>query len=252
MIYEDFTLQVDRINIEGRIYLPERGERTSYPAVCICHGIPSGNPPDPNDGGYPQFAERICGEGFAVLIFNFRGTGNSGGNIDMTGWARDLEAVIDYLVTLPGIDKNRVTLLGFSAGAAVSVYTASRDMRASAVIACACPADFSFKDPLPHIERFRKIGAIRDSNFPQSIEEWNNGFKLITPIESISGISRRPLLLVYGNHDDVVDENQAYGLYNKAGEPKHLIIVDGATHRLRLNDRAMGIVIDWLKSLYLK
>ncbi|MFC2069591.1 alpha/beta hydrolase [Chloroflexota bacterium] len=251
MINEDITLQVDHINIEGRIYLPGRGDRTSYPAVCICHGIPSGNPPDPNDGGYPLFAERICEEGFAVFIFNFRGTGNSGGNIDMMGWTRDLKVAIDYLSALPGIDVARLTLLGFSAGAAVSVYVASQDRRASAVIACACPAEFNFNDPLPLIERFRIINVIRDNDFPQSIEEWNNGFKLVSPFETISGIAPGQLMIVHGNRDDVVDVSQAYRLYARAGEPKQLIIVDGATHRLRQNDRAMAIVIDWLKSLCL-
>jgi alpha/beta superfamily hydrolase len=246
----DISLQVENINIEGRLYLPDSGERTPYPAVCICHGIPSGNPPDPKDGGYPQLAERVCNEGFAVLIFNFRGTGNSGGNIDMAGWTGDLKIAIDYLCALPEIDGSQLSLLGFSGGAAVSVYVASQDRRVSNVIACACPAEFNFGDPLPLIERFRSIGAIRDSNFPESAEDWNNGFKLVSPVKTISGIAPRPLLLVHGNQDDVVDVSQVYRLYTRAGEPKQLIIVDGASHRLRQNDRAMAIVIDWLKSLH--
>ncbi len=248
MINKDVSLQVEKINIEGRLYLPGRGERTPYPAVCVCHGIPSGNPPDPSDGGYPLLAERICNEGFAVLIFNFRGTGNSGGNIDMAGWTRDLKAAIDYLCALSEIDKPRLSLLGFSGGAAVSVYAASQDKRVSAVIACACPAEFNFSDPLPIIDRFRSIGAIRDSNFPQSAEEWINGFRLVSPVEAAAGIAPRPLLLVHGNRDEVVNVSQAYKLYAGAGEPKQIIVVDGAGHRLRQNDRAMAIVIDWLKS----
>ena len=119
MTHRDISLQVEGINIEGRLYLPGRGEREACPAVCICHGIPSGIQRDSNDFSYPAFAERICNEGFAVFIFNFRGTGESGGNIDLTGWTKDLKAVIDYLVTLPVIDKTKITLLGFSAGAAI-------------------------------------------------------------------------------------------------------------------------------------
>ncbi|MFC1900950.1 alpha/beta hydrolase [Chloroflexota bacterium] len=248
MIQRDITLQANGINIEGRLYLPGRGERTSYPAMCICHGIPSGNPPDPNDGGYPAFAERICNEGFAVFIFNFRGTGESGGNIDMMGWTSDLKAVIDYLCTLPVIDKDNLTLLGFSAGAAVSVCVASQDKRISAVVACACPAAFNFADPSSLIDRFRNIGAIRDSNFPESVEQWKKDFNAVRPIDRVAGFSPGQLLIVHGNQDDVVDVSQAYKMYAEATEPKNLIIVDGATHRLRQNERAMAIVIDWLKS----
>jgi len=244
----DVSLRVENINIEGRIYLPDRGKRAPYPTVCVCHGIPSGNPPDPNDGGYPELAERVCSEGFAVFIFNFRGTGNSGGNIDMLGWTEDLKAAINYLHGLPEVDVSRLSLLGFSGGAAVSVYVASQDRRISAVIACACPAEFNFSDPLPLIERFRSIGTIRDSDFPSSAEEWNEGFKLISPVNMIDGIAPRPLLLVHGNKDDVVDISQAYRLHARAEESRQLIIVDGADHKLRKNDRAMSIVIDWLKS----
>ena len=38
----------------------------------------------------------------------------------------------------------------------------------------------------------------------------------------------------------------------RRGRPKQIIIVDGAEHRLRQNDRAMAIVIDWLKSQLLQ
>jgi len=244
----DVTLQVDNIKIDGRLYLPGRTDKILYPTVCICHGIPSGRPPDPSDGGYPLLAERICRKGFAVFIFNFRGTGTSGGNLDMMGWTRDLMAAIDYLCALPEVDRTHLLLLGFSGGAAVSVYVASQDTRISSVAACACPAEFQFNDPSPIIERFRSIGAIRDKDFPHSAEEWISGFRQVSPIKYVAGIAPRPLLLVHGNRDETVDIRQAYELYDRAGEPKQIIIVAEAGHRLRQNDRAMAIVMDWLKS----
>jgi len=45
-----------------------------------------------------------------------------------------------------------------------------------------------------------------------------------------------------------VNISEAYRLYDRAGEPKQLVIVDGAGHRLRHSDEAMAIVLDWLKS----
>ena len=74
MIRKIIVLEVEGLNIVGQFYLP--GDKTPYPAVCVCHGIPA-HIPDPSDKGYPLLAERICREGFAVLIFNFRGTGDS-------------------------------------------------------------------------------------------------------------------------------------------------------------------------------
>jgi len=246
---EVVTLEVDGLNIVGQFYLP--AGRMPYPTVCVCHGIPAGIP-DPNDRGYALLAEQICRQGFAVLIFNFRGTGDSGGNLDILGWSRDLKAAIDYLCALPEVDKSRLSLLGFSGGAAVSIYVAAQDDRVSSVVACACPAEFTFfnevDEPQSVIDHFRSIGAIRDDDFPPSAEEWLNGFKLVSPIDYVVGISPRPLLLVHGSRDETVEVSQAHKLYAGAGEPKQLIIVDGAEHRLRQSGEAMAIVLDWLKS----
>ena len=243
------TLQVASIDIVGQLYLPDA--QTPHPTVCVCHGIPS-HIPEPCDRGYPLLAERICHEGFAVLIFNFRGTGASGGNLDILGWTRDLKAAIDYLWALPEVDRARLSLLGFSGGAAVSVYVASQDKRVSFIAACACPAEFTFLtkagDPQSIVDHFRSIGTIRDKGFPPSAQEWLNDFRLVSPINSIAGIATRPLLLVHGSQDETVGVSAAHRLYAQAGEPKQIIIVDGAGHGLRQNDKAMTTVIGWLKS----
>jgi dipeptidyl aminopeptidase/acylaminoacyl peptidase len=250
MVRKSIVLEVDGLKISGQLYLP-KGDQAPYPTLCICHGIPSKSP-DPSDKGYAPLAKRICHQGFAVLIFNFRGTGASGGNLDILSWTRDLKAAINYLFTLPDVDKSRLSLVGFSGGAAVSIYVASQDSRVSYVAACACPAEFTFltevDNPQSIIDHFRSIGIIRDEGFPPSIEEWLSGFRLVSPIRHVAGIAPRPLLLVHGSKDELVEVSHAYRLYDSAGEPKQIIIVDGADHKLRQNDRAMAIVIDWLKS----
>jgi fermentation-respiration switch protein FrsA (DUF1100 family) len=249
MQVEPVTLEVDGLNIVGQLYLP--ASNMPLPTVCVCHGIPAGIP-DPNDGGYPLLAEKICHHGFAILIFNFRGAGASGGNLDMLGWTRDLKAVVDYLCTLPEVDRSSLYLLGFSGGAAVSVYVAAQDNRVSSVVACACPAEFTFftRDDKPEslIDHFRSIGAIRDDDFPSSVAEWLNGFKLVRPIDYVAMISPRPLLLVHGSQDETVEVSQAHRLYAQSGEPKRLAIIEGVGHRLRHSEEAMSIVIDCLKS----
>ena len=248
MELKSVTLEVDGIDIVGQLYLPA-GD-APYPTVCACHGIPAGIP-DPADRGYALLAEQIYPHGLAVFIFNFRGAGLSGGNLDMLGWARDLKAVIDYLQALPQVDNSALSLLGFSGGAAVSVYVAAQDERVSSVVAGACPAEFSLASiadsPPALIDHFRAIGAIRDADFPASPQEWLNGFEIVKPIDYIARISPRPLLLVHGSQDETVDVGQARRLYARAGEPKQLAIIEGAGHRLRHSEEAMRIVIDWLK-----
>ena len=250
MLIKDVLLEVENIILSGQIYLPD--SEAPYPTVCLCHGIPSGKPSDPGDGGYPALAERICHEGFAVLIFNFRGAGESGGNIDMMGWTRDLKIAIDFLQSSPEVNASSLSVIGFSGGAAVAIYVASQDSRVSCVAACACPAEFTFftevNEPQSVVDHFRSIGAIRDDGFPASIEEWYDGFRLIKPVDYVTGIAPRPLLLVHGSRDETVPLSHARKLFDEAGQPKQLAIIEGAGHRLRQDDKAMSAVFSWLKS----
>lgn len=246
---KEFTLEVDGITLCGQLYLPPGKDRC--PVVCICHGIPA-RIPDPTDQGYPVLAETVCNQGFAVVLFNFRGTGKSGGNLDILGWTRDLSAIIDYISTEPEVDSSRLALFGFSGGAAVSVYVSAQDRRVSYVAACACPADFDFftriDKPQSLVDHFRAIGAIRDEGFPSSLDEWLSGFDVVRPIDYVAGISPRPLLLVHGSRDGTVNISHAYRLFERAGEPRYLFVIEGAEHRLRQNATAVTTVIDWLKS----
>ena len=249
MEVREIRLKTDRLELVGELYVPSVSE--VHPTLCICHGIPA-SPPDPTDKGYALLAQRFCYAGFTTLIFNFRGAGRSEGNLDILGWTRDLQAALDFLYNLKEVDKTRFCLLGFSGGAAVSVYTAAQDSRVSAVVTCACPADFhslSQKEtPLDSIQRFRQIGAIRDKDFPPSIEDWQKGFEIITPIDWIDKISPRPLLLVHGDADELIPMEHAQKLYRRAKEPKELKIIAAAKHKMRLEKAAMDFVLDWLKA----
>ena len=239
MIKKDVSLTVENIPINGRLFLPDTDH--PCPLVCVCHGIPSGNPPDPHDGGYPLLAEQICRHGFGVFIFNFRGTGT------------DLKGVIDHVITLPQVDPSRIGLFGFSGGAAVSICVAARDTRVSCVAAAACPADFSLlftdREPKSHVAHYRSIGAIRDEDFPPSTEAWLDGFRQVKPLDYVADIAPRPLLLIHGDDDETVPVSHAHRLYEKAGEPKRLVTLQGAGHRLRHDNRVLDTFITWFGRL---
>ena len=236
----------------GRLYWPQTKAEKPYPALCLCHGIPA-RAPDPSDRGYAALAERFCAEGFLVLIFNFRGAGESGGNFDILGWSWDLEAMLGLLYEQEQVDRSRLSVMGFSGGAAVAVYVAARDQQICSLVTCASPAQFSkfvTSEGLDElIAQLRSIGTIKDSDFPPSLEKWAQGFETITPLNCVHYISPRPLLIVHGDGDDVVDPGQAQMLYDKAGEPKELFMVPGGGHRLRIDETAMTKALEWLKRI---
>ena len=246
---KEVYLKANGLKLAGELYIP-MGIKP-FPALCICHGIPAA-PYNPADRGYATLAQRFCAIGFLTLIFNFRGAGKSEGNMDILGWSRDLQAALDFLYALDEIDKTCLCLLGFSGGAAVSVYVAAHDPRISLLATCACPADFGFfankESALLAIQQFREIGVIREEKFPPSVEEWLRGFETISPIQWIGKISPRPLLLVHGDADKVIPLEHAHRLYEKAKEPKEIAVIPNVKHKLRLEEEAVAAVLNWLKN----
>jgi fermentation-respiration switch protein FrsA (DUF1100 family) len=247
IIKEDFRIDVGGTGIVGAWFAPAGA--SGLPVVVILHGIPRSTP-TPGDRSYNIIAERFARQGFLSLIFNFRGTGFSEGDIGMAGWADDLFAVIDYSVGLDNADRDMLALLGFSAGGALAIYAAARDPRVKAVVSGSSPAEFSFLENTMSAESwiklFRQIGLVRSEAFPPSLEKWQDEFQQVEPRKWINKISPRPVLLIHGEDDEVIPFEQAKALYEKAGGPKELVPVPGGMHRLRTDERALRIAEDWL------
>lgn len=242
-----FVLEVEGFSLSGALYFPERQGR--HLGLIISHGIPAGVQ-DPGDRGYPALAESFCAKGFLTAIFNFRGCGQSGGDFEMAGWTRDLAAVTGYVLGRPELDTHHVALMGFSGGAAASVYQGARDSRVTAVVSCSCPAVFEhfLDEPVVRkfLERARQIGIFRKEGYPPSVREWMAGFEEVAPVRWVAGIAPRPLLLLHGNDDDLIPVEQAWELHSAAGEPKEIHIIAGAGHKLRTEPEAMAIAGEWL------
>lgn len=252
-----FSMKIEKIHflsdgfkIYGEIFIPEEGQ-TPYPGLIICHGLP-GKVRTPDDQGYPHLASCFCQEGFLVLIFNFRGTGLSEGNFDILGWTRDLESALEFISCRPEVDPNRILLMGFSAGGAVSIYVAAKHKEIKGIISCAAPAEFTELKTEKGREDFlayaREVGLIKD-NFPSALADWANGFMVIAPSSWVNLIPPRPFLIIHAEDDEVVAVSHAQELYNRVQGKTDFLILSQGGHRLRLNEAAMRAALLWAKKI---
>ncbi len=114
------------------LYPAGDGESEEAPIVVMAHGL-SGTRRD----RLGPFAERFAGAGFAALVFDHRGFGDSGGEADLFEPKRQLEdwrAAIAFARSLPGIDPGRVATFGSSMGGGNALAAAADDPGVAAAI----------------------------------------------------------------------------------------------------------------------
>jgi alpha-beta hydrolase superfamily lysophospholipase len=102
------------------------------PIVVMAHGL-SGTRRD----RLGPFAERFAAAGFAALVFDHRGFGDSGGEPDLFRPARQLEdwrAALAFARSLSGVDGARVATFGSSMGGGNALAAAAGDPDVAAAI----------------------------------------------------------------------------------------------------------------------
>ncbi|SVD29992.1 uncharacterized protein METZ01_LOCUS382846, partial [marine metagenome] len=241
---EKLSIDSGGIPLDAALFTPQG--RSANPGLVICHGMPAGksvqgqSENEQVDGlTYPEVAEWCAWEGFATMIFNFRGTGDSGGNFHHLGWALDLQAVISVMSKRVEVDGDRIILFGSSLGAAVAIYVAAINQDVAGLVSFASPASMVRRsNPIEALERLRLMGLIREQEFPQSVDDWAKEGEQISPLKWIDRISPRPMFLLHGDSDDVVPLENVYSLYRKAGEPKEMRVLEGVGHRFRSENTA--------------
>ncbi|MBI4236254.1 MAG: alpha/beta fold hydrolase [Chloroflexi bacterium] len=253
----DLTLHSEGIPLAAALFVPDG--RGPHPALVVCHGVPAGPAPAagasplPEEGlSYPELAALGAARGFATLVFNFRGTGQSGGNFHPLGWARDLEAVLSWTWEQPEVDVDRIAVLGSSMGAQVAICVTAQRPEVAGLVAYASPARAGWRTLAREmVARFREIGIIRDPGYPPSLEAWRREFDLLNPLEAIARIAPRPLLILQGEADTVVPPAEAHLLYDHAGDPKELVTLPGVGHHFRREPAAIEGALGWLERRFL-
>ncbi|WP_407570810.1 alpha/beta hydrolase [Deinococcus altitudinis] len=122
------SLRVDGQSVYGMLHLPDTEAPThGHPSVLILHGFTGNRAGDHRL--LPLLSRYLVGLGVASLRIDFRGSGDSQGDFSEMTVSReieDTEAAFGYLKQYPGLDPERVMLLGFSMGGMVAALSAPK------------------------------------------------------------------------------------------------------------------------------
>ncbi|HPZ12337.1 MAG TPA: alpha/beta fold hydrolase [Bacillota bacterium] len=225
------------------------------PLVIVCHGFTGSKE---GGGGALDMADQLAGRGFATLLFDFTGCGESEGaweEITLSRQVEDLGAVVDWAYAK---GYRRIILNGRSFGGATVLAYAAADRQIDAVCTWAAVAR-----PLPLFSGFAGK-EIRLSGPPGERIALNDGTGLIYVQKCLfqdlqhydlpacaARIVPRPLLLIHGAADELVPVSDAQLLYEAAGEPKELALVENADHRFTCHrEQVWDIFFRWLQALF--
>ena len=135
---ERISIPASGFNLAGTITRPA-APTGPLPAVVLIGGS---GPTDRDETafGIPVFghlARGLVEAGFAVVRYDKRGVGQSGGraeSVTLSDYAEDARAVVRWLEKQQGIDRNRLAVVGHSEGASVGMLLASREKRVKALV----------------------------------------------------------------------------------------------------------------------
>ena len=134
---ENVRIDANGFSLAGTLSKPANAAGP-LPAVILVSGS---GPTDRDEtvAGIPifgQLAHALAEAGFAVLRYDKRGVGQSGGRVEsaaLIDYADDVRAAVRTLADRKDIDRRRIALVGHSEGGSLSLITASKEKRVAAV-----------------------------------------------------------------------------------------------------------------------
>jgi len=288
---QDITFDAEGVELAAWYYRPE-GVEGKTPAIVMAHGF-SGVKEQYLD----RYAERFVQRGFAVLVFDHRNFGASGGEprgeIDPWVQVRDYRHAVTWLSLREEIDAERIGLWGTSYSGGHVLVVGAIDERVKCLVAQVPDIDgyeglqrWIRPDILPMIraqfnaDRASRLQGNPPAMIPVVAEDpaapcalpgqeawsfftesarfaptWQNAITLrsvemimeYSPGDYIERIAPKPLLMIVGTQDGITPTDLALEAYNRAREPKELLLIEGGHFDpyLKEFERASTAAVEW-------
>lgn len=278
--------------LRGMFRTPDEGAALTSPLPTIVQGpgwlgLASGQ-------NYRRWHESMTDAGYAVLIFDYRGFGESDGE---RGWIRpdwqveDILNAVTYLKSREDVDSARIAAYGMGGtGGGNAVMAAGLDERIKCVVAQSVVADgadwlhrmrreyewIEYQQRLAEDKRKwvtdgegervhpreelmietperrknnpkKDVDSLMPTSFFLRSAEYIIAYR---PIDVVSRISPRALLMTSVEDDVVTPPDHAEALYERAKSPKRLVRQYNTTHYLSYRnnfDYLIGEVLGWYK-----
>ncbi len=266
---EQVRIPENGFTLAGTLSKPAQPTASPLPVVVLV----SGSGPNARDelvAGIPilgQLAGTIADAGFAVLRYDKRGVGQSGGRAESAGvpdYVEDLRGALKFLSERKDIDAKRIAVVGHSEGGLVAMLAAAKDKKIAGIVLLATPgmaagdvilaqqahllahSTLSDAEKQDRIAMQKKIQEAAMSGkgldqFPPAVRKQIDNMEfqslLATDPAKIVPEVRQPMLIVQGELDTQVEPSNADRLAELASKrknapPPQVVKVPGVNHLL--------------------
>jgi fermentation-respiration switch protein FrsA (DUF1100 family) len=178
-------------------------------------------------------AAMLVENGYGALLIDLRNCGSSEGDLTTMGYLEvlDVGGALAFLSAQPENDPERIGLLGHSMGGATALLAAARYPEIKAVV-----AESTFTSVEDNVsDSIQALTGLPPFPFAPLVvwfgeREAGVDISQVSPLDAITTISPRAILIVHGELDELLFVRNAHQLYAAAGEPKELYVIPNAGH----------------------
>jgi dienelactone hydrolase len=185
----------------------------------------------PGRGGAQRPARVLVRHGYGVLLFDRRGEGESDGDPNAFGWraARDIKAAVAFLQHRPDVRQGRIGGIGLSVGGETLLQAAAESDGLKAIVSDGAGSR-SIREDLanPRSDKWNDIPTSLVISAATTI--FSNHAPPPNLKHLVVRIAPRPVLFIYGQHDQPNVRGLTPSYYKAAREPKAIWQVPAATH----------------------
>ncbi|MBN2453640.1 MAG: alpha/beta hydrolase [Candidatus Omnitrophica bacterium] len=222
----------------------DRYKNGSDTCVIVCPGYYNSK-----ENRWMRKTVRLLTPTYDVLIFDFRGHGESGGKFT---WSlkepMDLEAAIDYALSK---GYKHLGIVAYSMGAEAAINVAAKQGGIESMVLISCPSrfdniNFHFWEPGMLADLFDNIACGWEG---KGARAGSILLKKNDPIDTIGEVKNTSILFVHGDNDWIIKDCHSKKLYDAFHGNKKLEIIKGGLHAERLvqrdPDRMKKLLTDW-------
>jgi alpha-beta hydrolase superfamily lysophospholipase len=289
------TFYSDGLRLDGELYVPDGWEPgQELPAVVACSGYQGLKTIHPARFARALVPNGYVVLGFDYRGFGY--SDGPRGRLVPQEQVEDVRAAVSFLEARPEVDASRIGLIGWALGGGVVIAEAAEDERVRAVVACNAIGDGWRSTRFMHDEEswqrlMDRIAADRRTRAQHGSSELVHPFEVVrldtvtggyvseelykapgfgmpvtleaaerllrfAPDRLVHQLAPRPLLLIHGDQNELHAPEESKILYENAGEPKRLVLLEGKGHTewmfdddptfLQLRSEVLGFLDDAL------